>query len=149
MDFGLWRCRLVQNDRPNLSERSGGFLTNNKDINCLRYARPAEARPEARGQMLKFLLKIKFTRLKTPGFFSGFFRRSFCTYRELQKPKSDHVHPGFSYFFPFLTPQKSHENPSFPFPLQNPFSWDHAQMIERKILFRIALTRALYDQIRP
>ena len=27
--------------------------------------------------------------------------------------------------------------------------WDHAQMIERKILFRIALSRASYDQIRP
>ena len=27
--------------------------------------------------------------------------------------------------------------------------WDYAQVIERKILFRIALTRALYDQIRP
>ena len=38
-------------------------------------------------------------------------------------------------------------------PLKNPLEslafWDHAQMIERKILFRIALTRALYDQIRP
>ena len=89
------------------------------------------------------------SRSENPRIFSGFFRRSFCTYRELRKPKSDHVHPGFSYFFPFLTPQKSHENPSFPLPLQNPFPWDHAQMIERKILFRIALTRALYDQIRP
>ena len=26
-----------------------------------------------------------------------------------------------------------------------PAPWDHAQMIEPKILFRIALTRALYD----
>ena len=34
-------------------------------------------------------------------------------------------------------------------PLENPDPWDHAQMIERTILFRIALTRALYDQIRP
>ena len=33
--------------------------------------------------------------------------------------------------------------------LQNLVPWDHAQMIERKILCRIALTRALYDQIRP
>ena len=81
--------------------------------------------------------------------FSGFFRRSFCTYRELRKPKSDHAHPGFVYFFPFLTPQKSHETPGFPLSLKKPFPWDHAQMIERKILFRIALTRALYDQIRP
>ena len=44
---------------------------------------------------------------------------------------------------------KSHENPRFPLPLQIKDSWDHAQMIERKILCRIALTRALYDQIRP
>ena len=34
-------------------------------------------------------------------------------------------------------------------PIESLPPWDHAQMIERKILFRIALTRALYDQIRP
>ena len=39
--------------------------------------------------------------LKTPGLFSGFFRRSFCTYRELQKPKSDQFHLAFSCFFFF------------------------------------------------
>ena len=38
---------------------------------------------------------------------SGFFRRSFCEGRELRRPKSDHVHPAFSCFFPFLTSQKS------------------------------------------
>ena len=48
-----------------------------------------------------------------------------------------------------LQSAKHHEHPRFPLPLQNPFPWDHAQMIERKILCRIALTRALYDQIRP
>ena len=35
-------------------------------LNCLRYARPAEARPEARGQVLKFPLKFRFSGLKTP-----------------------------------------------------------------------------------
>ena len=79
----------------------------------------------------------------------GFFRRSFCAGRELRRPKSDHVHPAFSWLFPFLTAPTSHENPRFPFPLQIKDSWDHAQIIEREILFRIALTRALYDQVRP
>ena len=46
-------------------------------------------------------------------------------------------------------PLNKHENPPLTNPLENPDPWDHAQMIERKILFRIALTRALYDQIRP
>ena len=44
---------------------------------------------------------------------------------------------------------KKHEKPTLKNPLENPDPWDHAQMIERKILCRIALTRALYDQIRP
>ena len=34
-----------------------------------------------------------------------------------------------------------------PTEIQEP--WDHAQMIERKLLCRIALTKALYVQIRP
>ena len=34
-------------------------------------------------------------------------------------------------------------------PRENLLPWDHAQMIERNILCRIALTRAMYDQIRP
>ena len=46
-------------------------------------------------------------------------------------------------------PLEKHENPPLPNPLENQDPWDHAQMIERKILCRIALTRALYDQIRP
>ena len=55
-----------------------------------------------------------------------------------------------NYFFGgFLTPLEKHENPPQTDPLENLSPWDHAQMIERKILFRIALTRALYDQIRP
>ena len=49
----------------------------------------------------------------------------------------------------FLTPLEKHENPPWTTPPENLSSWDHAQMIERKILFRLALTRALYDQIRP
>ena len=52
-------------------------------------------------------------------------------------------------FFPILDPQKSHENPRFLKLLQNLVPRDHAQMIERKILCRIALKRPLYDQIRP
>ena len=55
----------------------------------------------------------------------------------------------FKLFFADLWPLEKHENPPPPHPLENPDPWDHAQMIERKILFRIALTRALYDQIRP
>ena len=51
--------------------------------------------------------------------------------------------------FSIFDPPKNYENPSFSLPLQNPDPWDHAQMIERNILCRIALTRALYDQIRP
>ena len=34
-------------------------------------------------------------------------------------------------------------------PHKNPDPWDHAQMIERKILCRIALTRAPETQTRP
>ena len=44
---------------------------------------------------------------------------------------------------------KKYKNPALTSPHRNTDPWDHAQMIERKILFRIALTRALYDQIRP
>ena len=51
--------------------------------------------------------------------------------------------------FWIFDPSKSYENPRFPLTLQIKDSWDHAHMIERKILCRIALTRALYDQIRP
>ena len=51
--------------------------------------------------------------------------------------------------FSRFDPPEKHENlPRTTLPgIQEP--WDHAQMIERKILFRLALTRALYDQIRP
>ena len=49
----------------------------------------------------------------------------------------------------FEPPPEKHENPPPPHPPEIQEPWDHAQMIERKILFRIALTRALYDQIRP
>ena len=53
----------------------------------------------------------------------------------------------------FTSPQQNKKNklniPPLTNPLENPEPWDHAQMIERKIRFRIALTRALYDQIRP
>ena len=53
------------------------------------------------------------------------------------------------YFRGFLTPPEKHENPAPLHPPEIQEPWDHAQMIERKILCRIALTRALYDQIRP
>ena len=53
------------------------------------------------------------------------------------------------FFSRIVDPFEKHENPPPPHPLGNPDPWDHAQMIERKILCRIALTRALYDQIRP
>ena len=46
-------------------------------------------------------------------------------------------------------PPEKHENPLRTTPPEMQEPWDHAQMIERKILCRIALTRALYDQIRP
>ena len=53
------------------------------------------------------------------------------------------------FFSRIFDPPEKHENPPPPHPPENLSPWDHAQMIERKILFRIALTRALYDQIRP
>ena len=50
-----------------------------------------------------------------PWVFLGFFGRSFCAGRELQRPKSNHVHTAFSCFFlHFPPPQKGHENPRFP-----------------------------------
>ena len=54
-----------------------------------------------------------------------------------------------NYVFADLFPPEKHENPLPPQPPEIQEPWDQAQMIERKILFRIALTRALYDQIRP
>ena len=53
------------------------------------------------------------------------------------------------FFHRFLTPPEKHENLPWTTTPESLCPWDHAQMIERKILFRIALTRALYDQIRP
>ena len=52
-------------------------------------------------------------------------------------------------FSRIFDPPEKHENPSWTTPPEIQEPWDHAQMIERKILFRIALTRAPYDQIRP
>ncbi len=51
-------------------------------------------------------LKTCFFWAEKPWKFSGIFRRSFCEGRELRRPKSNHVHPAFSCFFPFLTPPK-------------------------------------------
>ena len=61
---------------------------------------------------------------------------------------------GFSAYFQDILQRlcgrpKKYKNPPLTSPHKNLLPWDHAQMIERKILFRIALTRALYDQIRP
>ena len=61
---------------------------------------------------------------------------------------------GFSgYFQAFLHRlcgrPKNYKNPPLTSPHKNLLPWDHAQMIERKILYKIALTRAPYDQIRP
>ena len=61
---------------------------------------------------------------------------------------------GFSAYFQDILQRlcgrpKKYKNPPLTSPHKNTDPWDHAQMIERKILFRIALTRALYDQIRP
>ena len=44
---------------------------------------------------------------------------------------------------------KKYENPPLENPQENLFSWDHAQIVERKILYRIALTRAPETQTRP
>ena len=54
-----------------------------------------------------------------------------------------------NHFFADVCPPEKHENPPQTDPLENLSPWDHAQVIERKILFRIALTRALYDQMAP
>ena len=53
------------------------------------------------------------------------------------------------FFSRIFDPPEKHENPPWTTPPEIQEPWDHAQMIERKILFRIALTRAPYDQIRP
>ena len=56
----------------------------------------------------------------------------------------------FCHFWPPpSTAPKKYKNPPLTNPLENPDPWDHAQTIEREILFRIALTRALYDQMAP
>ena len=68
--------------------------------------------------------------------FSGFVWVSFCAGRELQRPKYDHVHPAFSCFFPFVMPQKVVKIQGFRKPFKTFPPWDHAQMIERKKLYR-------------
>ena len=93
-------------------------------------------------------LNIGFFRLKTPGTFRDFLGDHFATVESSGDQNLTMLILDF-HVFPFLTPQKSHENPRLHLPLQNLVPWDHAQMIERKNLCRIALTRALYDQIRP
>ena len=55
--------------------------------------------------------KIRVFWAENPWQFSGFFRRSFCEGRELRRPKSDHVHPGFSCFFPKMIPKWSQNDP--------------------------------------
>ena len=113
--------------------------------------RPGQ-RPEARGhgnpKKIVFLLFFVFW-LKTSGNFGFFLGDHFSRVESSGDQHLTmlilHVHV----FFAFLTPPTSYENPRFCKTLQNPFPWDHAQMIERKILCRIALTRALYEQIRP
>ena len=44
---------------------------------------------------------------------------------------------------------EEYENPPLEKPHENLFPWDHAQIVERKILYRIALTRAPETQTRP
>ena len=53
--------------------------------------------------------------------FSGFVRRSICTYRELRRPKSNQFQVSFSCFFLFLTPQEIQKPPPSDPPLK-PFS---------------------------
>ena len=53
------------------------------------------------------------------------------------------------FFSRIFDPFKKHENPPRTTPPEIQEPWDHAQMIERKIMFRVALTRAPYDHIRP
>ena len=58
---------------------------------------------------------------------------------------------GFSAYFQDILQRlcgrpKKYKNPPLTSPHKNLLPWDHAQMIERKILCRIALTRAPYDQ---
>ena len=83
-----------------------------------------------------------------------FFRELLASLKIMQKSFSDGQGNVFfekflKFFSRIFDPLEKHENPPPPHPLENPDPWDHAQMIERKILCRIALTRALYDQIRP
>ena len=53
-------------------------------------------------------------------------------------------------FVRFLFDQdKNHETPDFSQILENPDSWDHAQMKERKKLYNLAERKPLYDQTRP
>ena len=73
-------------------------------------------RPPGIRIFLRLPLKVGFVELKTPGIVSGFFWRSFCEGRELQRPKSNHVHPSFSCFFSsiFDPPKKVMKIQGFP-----------------------------------
>ena len=87
--------------------------------------------------------KFGFVGLKTPGFLGDHFAR-------VESSGDQNLTMFILQFHVFsVSTLQSHENPGFPLPLQNLARCDHAQMMERKILCRIALTRALYDQIRP
>ena len=48
-----------------------------------------------------------------------------------------------------MTPLENHENTFFRAVLETKGPRDHPWVQERKILFRIALTRALYDHMAP
>ena len=94
------------------------------------------------------LLKIRFFGLNPPGKFREFLGDHFA---RVESSGDQNLTMFILHFHVFLhfRPPNHHENPRFCKTLQIKDSWDHAQMIEREILFRIALTRALYDQIRP
>ena len=82
-----------------------------------------------------------------------FFRAILAPLKMIQKSSSD----GLGIFFEkcklcfsrIFDPLENHENVTWTTPFENLEPWDHAQMMERKTLFRIALSRALYDQLRP
>ena len=136
--------------QPGVCEMQSGELSKPSTRQFLSRLKPKGSHMTRNPKLFGFPLHFGFCWAEPPQIFSGFWGGgSFSTGRERPRPKSDHAHPAFSCFFPFLTPQKNHENPRLPLHLQNPFPWNHAQMTKRKILCRIALTRALYDQIRP
>ena len=98
-----------------------------------RNFRPPRARTFS---IIPLTLTIGFFRLKTPGHFRDFLGDHFARVESSGNPNLTMFILHFHVFL-HVRPPKIMKNPRFCRTLPNLVPWDHAQMIERKILCRI------------